>query len=420
MVSKYMRTFTLILVLFLTSSLCNAQTKIDWNRDLDSLAIWLPQKHYNLFMYRNEESFSTGITELKKDVARCSDLQMILKLQQFIVKFGDAHTNVNYIVALSPNRVYPMGLACYGTDYFITTTTTNLKNLLGSRLIAINGHPINKIEKQFSSLIVTDSRSCVLNTVPNIMAYSQIYEYFNLAKGDSIVITYNKNGNVKKKVLKAGPINPKSLINIIPAKKAMHLENNGSLFTETYLPEDKIYYIQYNKCWSRELENKYGYKDRAALLPSFKEFTERIFTTLAEKDIKKIVFDLRYNSGGSSQQFTELVKQLSTVLQDKDKIKCYAITGRSTFSSGILNSLDLKKYLNATFVGEETAGCANHLGEIRGFRLPTSKIEISYSTKYFTHEGIDDGPIVPDIVKQSTFEDFMNGIDPVLEWIKQQ
>ena len=415
-----MRTFTLILALFLTSSLCNAQTKIDWNRDLDSLAIWLPQKHYNLFMYRDEQSFTEGVAELKKDAASCSDLQMILKLQQLIVKFGDAHTNVTYLPEMSPDHMWPFRLSCFGNDYYITSTTKELESLLGSRIIAINGTPINSVEKQFSSLIVADSRSCIVNMAPNIMAYSQPYEFFDLVQGDSLIITYNTDGNIKKGQVKAGPISPESLINITPAQMAMHLKNADLLFTETYLPEDKIYYIQYNKCWSRELENKYGYKDRAALLPSFKEFTECIFTTLAEKDIKKIVFDLRYNSGGSSQQFTELVKQLSTILQDKDKIKCYAVTGRSTFSSGILNSLDLKKYLNATFVGEETAGCANHLGEIRGFRLPTSKIEISYSTKYFTHEGIADGPIVPDIVKQSTFEDFMNGIDPVLEWIKHQ
>lgn len=415
-----MRAISLVLALFLTSSLCNAQVITDWNRDLDSLVSWLPQKHYNLFMYRDKASFNKGITQLKKDAVICTDVQMALKLQQFIVKFGDAHTNVNYMAELSPNRIYPMGLSCYGTDYFITTTTTNLKNLLGSRLIAINGHPINMIEKQFSSLIVTDSRSCILNTVPNIMAHSQIYEYFNLAKGDSIVITYNKNGDVRKKVLKAGPINPRSLINIIPAKKAMHLENADTLFTETYLPEEKIYYIQYNKCWNRELEEKYGNKERAAQLPSFTDFSERIFKTIEEKDISKIVFDLRYNSGGNSRPFTKLVKQLSKRLKDKDNIKCYAVIGRLTFSSGILNSLDLKNDLNAIFVGEETAGCANHLGEIKSFILPTSRIGITYSTKYFKHLGIMDGPIMPDIVKQSTYEDFMRGTDPVLEWIKQQ
>ena len=397
-----------------------AQHKTDWQRDLDSLAAWLPQKHYNLFMYRDRKYFEDGIAELKRTAPLYSNSEMALKIQQLLVKFGDAHTGANYPQEMSPHRIYPLGLDCYGKDYYVTTTSKRHKNMLGARLTAINGHAINSVENQFSSLVVVDSRSNILNTVPKIMAFAQLYDFFGIAKGDSIVISYEKGGKEGRAIMKACQIDARDMVNIMPQKQAMHIVNSKTLFTDTYMPDDKIYYVQYNKCWNRELEEKYGSKERAAQMPSFIELSRHIENTLKEKDVKKLVFDLRYNGGGSSAPFTSLVKKLAEQLKDRKDVKCYAVIGRATFSSGILNSLDLKKYLNATFVGEETAGCANHLGEIRSFGLPTSGLEIMYSTKYFRQNDIMDGPIHPDVVKEATYTDYIQGKDPVLEWIKKQ
>jgi hypothetical protein len=76
------------------------------------------------------------------------------------------------------------------------------------------------------------------------------------------------------------------------------------------------------------------------------------------------------------------------------------------------------KNSNAIFVGEETAGKPNHFGEVRGFTLPNSGIEISYSTKYFNQYKNDDSTIKPDFMIEESFENFMNGIDPVFEFVK--
>ena len=415
------RALTIALALLFTSSLCNAQQrKIDWKRDLDSLAVWLPQKHYNMFLYRDKTFFNNGIEELKNEVDSCSKLDKLLRLQQFIVKFGDAHTNVNYMEEISSNRIYPLGLECFGDDYYIISTTKKYKHLLGKRLTKINDFPIRLVEKLFSSLIVVDSRSSIYNTMPNLLSLAEVYKFFKIAQNYSIKISYDDNGRERSSIIQASPINTNLITSVRPQKFAMHIANKDILFNDTYLTNDKIYYIQYNKCWNRELEERYGKKERAAAMPSFVEFSERILKTIDEKDIKKLVFDLRYNAGGNSRPFTELVKQIAAKLKDRKDIKCYAVIGRRTFSSGILNSLDLKNNLNATFVGEETSGCANHLGEIRGLRLPESNAEISYSTKYFKDPEFSDGPLRPDVVQQTSYIDYIRGTDPVLEWIKIQ
>ena len=45
---------------------------------------------------------------------------------------------------------------------------------------------------------------------------------------------------------------------------------------------------------------------------------------------------------------------------------------------------------------------------------------ISYSTKHFTHSAEFQNTIIPDVIIESSYKDFSNGIDPVYEWIKTQ
>ena len=94
------------------------------------------------------------------------------------------------------------------------------------------------------------------------------------------------------------------------------------------------------------------------------------------------------------------------------------VTGRKTFSSAVINVMDFLKYTNAILIGESTGGKPNHYGEVKVLELPSSKLQVVYSTKYFKNSGTDMNTIKPRIGIQTSFNDFINGIDPVYEWIK--
>ncbi|MBK8626894.1 MAG: hypothetical protein IPN86_15405 [Saprospiraceae bacterium] len=155
-------------------------------------------------------------------------------------------------------------------------------------------------------------------------------------------------------------------------------------------------------------------------MPSFKEFEEKVFQTVKQNPIDKVVFDIRFNGGGNSSQGTEFVEKFAKVLEKKPKMKIYVILGRNTFSSAILNAMDFKRITNATFIGEETSGKPNHFGEVKSFQLPNSGIRVDYSTKYFKRTDEKVNTISPDIKLEPSFSDFDSGIDPAYEWIKKQ
>jgi hypothetical protein len=90
------------------------------------------------------------------------------------------------------------------------------------------------------------------------------------------------------------------------------------------------------------------------------------------------------------------------------------------FSSGVLNTYEMKQKFNATLVGQPTGQGVNHFGETKTFKLPNSKIKIKYSSKFF--QLIDDtaNSIKPDIVIEPTIDDYLTGNDPVINYCLAQ
>jgi hypothetical protein len=95
----------------------------------------------------------------------------------------------------------------------------------------------------------------------------------------------------------------------------------------------------------------------------------------------------------------------------------FVLIGKQTFSSAIMNAVDLKRNTQATLVGEPTSGSINHYGEVRGFHLPHSRIIIGYSTRYWENWPGHDGPLLPDVVIGYSKKNSMRGIDEALRYI---
>lgn len=149
-------------------------------------------------------------------------------------------------------------------------------------------------------------------------------------------------------------------------------------------------------------------------MPSFEKFAQEVLAVLETRPVKKLVFDVSNNPGGSSQQGTALAEKIGQAYHGD----VFVVIGKRTFSSAVLNTLDFQQYCRATLVGEPTSGRPNHFGEVRNFRLPNSGATVLYSTKYFQKVDGDPDAIEPDIRIELSFSDFRRGIDPAWEYIK--
>jgi len=411
----------LVVGIILSLAMYSQNEKINWNADLDYFATELSEKHFNFFTIKSKDDFLSGIDAIKQESKSLNDFQVALKIQQLIAKFGDSHTMLNFNQMLNPNQKLPIQLIWTSDGLYILHTTPENEKILGSQVLSINNVPITTVIDSLSTLFVLDNQAMVKVLMPHTIPSLQILEYLGFADTAQVELGLSTGPNQNQTyILKPSVMNQENKISFKPDSLSFSTKNEPLVFTDIYYPDEKIYYILYNQCFSKEVALKYGNKKMAKNLPSFKEFEKKALKAIKNESVEKIIFDVRYNGGGSSGQGTMFIEKLAKFLKVNPTIKTYVVLGRATFSSAILNAMDFKRLTNAVFVGEETAGKPNHFGEVRRFQLPTSKLSVNYSTKYFKTTDEDINTIMPDVKIEMSFSDYRKGIDPVYEWIKKQ
>ncbi|HEY7697056.1 MAG TPA: peptidase S41, partial [Vicinamibacteria bacterium] len=65
---------------------------------------------------------------------------------------------------------------------------------------------------------------------------------------------------------------------------------------------------------------------------------------------------------------------------------------------------------------EPTGGKPNHYGQVSSFILPTSRVRVFHSTRFFRLTSDSDPPsLLPDVPVEVRSRDYFEGRDPVLE-----
>jgi hypothetical protein len=407
-----------LLVFTWITGIAQTEKTVDWKSDIEYFKKELPLKHKNLFFQMPEGEYERRLDYLSSRVSLFSNFEIAVKLQQLIAKIGDSHTSVSYTKFIDAEKMLPLQLYWFSDGIYIMQTTKEYEDILGSRITQINDFAIQSVADSLSTLLTVDNNALIKNNIPKMIPALQLLEYFGFSEGNVLKIEVeSSHGQLMNYEIEAGKINRNYLIGVKPDSLAFCWQNQRAIFIDKYFGSEGILYLQYNKCTSRELEEKQG---TASSLPSFVDFGDKVFDIIQNKPVNKLIFDIRFNGGGNSSQGTAFISKLSDYPISKQDKKIYVVIGRQTFSSAIINAMDFKQKTKAIFVGEETGGKPNHFGEVRNFQLPSSGLIINYSTKYFTRTKEDLKSIRPDVTIESSFLDYKKGIDPVYEWIKKQ
>ncbi|MFC0877622.1 S41 family peptidase [Saccharicrinis sp. FJH2] len=415
-----MKNTILVLYIFISIASGAQNSNIDWQADINYLKTELPKKHYNLFMVKSQEDFNNGLDLIAAQKDQLSDFEMAVKLKQLVASMGDLHTHVSLRQFWDSNRFLPLNLMWFSEGIIVQGTTKKNEAILGGKLLALNGIPINIVIDSLSTLATIDNMATIKNTMPKMLPLIQALEYFGIATSDTVNLQLkNENGQTLNYMISSESTNRSNAVGVIPDPIPLCYQNRRAFFWDHADSKNNVYYIQYNQCWSREHVPS-GFRGNVQDLPSFAEFQNQIIDTIKANNFNKIIFDIRFNGGGNSDQGTQLIKELSTLKKANKKGKLYVIIGRKTFSSAIINAMDFRNMTNAILVGEETSGKPNHLGEVKRMQLPSSGLSVQYSTKYFKRTDKDLNTITPDHIIEASFKDFKEGHDPVYEWIVNQ
>jgi len=430
------KTFLILLIPILISCKSTDERTKKWTEDIEFLKTELAEKHIDLFFSVSQDEFENNLDEIASNIQNLADYEITLKLQQVIAKMGDSHTLIDYSrcfnnTSLSKHKRPVIRIEWIKDGYYCIPPFINKK------VGRINGFEIDQIVDSLSTLVTVDNQSILRNSISGLIKNIGVMIHFGFI--DTLDFKYNVEDENGEIIVTAEAALDK-------LKKNDMLSNSGKkehdwfrepppttfqklrlarfqelgytrYFDDWYIKEDRIYYIQYNNCWSREVGMMYGDSIKALKLPSFNEFSERILETIEKENISKFVFDLRNNRGGSSPQGTELVKKIAEVEKINQKGKLFVLIGRRTFSSAILNAMDFKRFTKAILIGEETGGSPNHYGEVKRFKLPNSGLTVNYSTKYFIRTDGGINSLKPDFIIEPSYDDILKGNDPIYNWI---
>lgn len=151
----------------------------------------------------------------------------------------------------------------------------------------------------------------------------------------------------------------------------------------------------------------------------FEDFNNDLWQVIDSQKPKKIIVDLRNNSGGNSGILNPFLDRLGkSYLNQKSRL--YVLIGKSTFSSALMNAVNLKRNFQSVLVGESTSGNVNHYGETRGFQLPNSGVTVGYSTRYWEVWKGYEGALKPDVKIEYSIKNFSAGIDEAIEYVRSQ
>jgi len=143
------------------------------------------------------------------------------------------------------------------------------------------------------------------------------------------------------------------------------------------------------------------------------DFAAKVLADADAHPVKRVIVDLRGNSGGSSRIMWPLRNGL---WERRHKLgKIYVLIGPQTFSSGLLNAQELHGTFHAPVIGEPSGEKVDSYGEVRTVTLANSKLKVQYTIKYFGSKGKSRGPLTPDILVPRTLSDSLSGRDAALE-----
>ena len=434
-----MKIIAVLLFLLYPVIICFSQGKkeIDWKSDIEYLKDTLSQKHINIFSKTSEYEFNKQLDALLSKLPELTDLQVAVKIQQILAKMGDSHTNAGWVKFINADKNIGIGTYWFKDGLYIISTNQRDSILLGKKIIRIGGLNIEELVDSLKTMFTDENEALTKSLVPLHLIYGQLLNNLGCVAKEEGFIEFevaNETNRVFQHQVKLGH-KDSTLFSNISSSPLLYGSNNW--FVEEYDEKNEIYFVQYNRCDSKELAMEFSQpQDIIDKKPSFSEFKQKVFKTISEKPIKKFVFDMRYNGGGSAPQGTKFIEELSKIKEINQKGKLFVLVGRKTFSSAIINTLNFQEKTKAILVGEETGGKASHFGETRSFRLPSSGLKITYSTKYFYYnkknkikvfrskEGINTNKdkresIIPDDIIELSFDNFKNNVDPVLKWIEK-
>lgn len=366
-----------------------------WRANLDTLASELPRRHPAPFARTSEAAFRAAVDDLARALPTLTDDQRIVGLARIVALIGDGHT------VLDPGgrraEVYPLALGWFTDGVVVVDADDAHRDAIGARVVEVGGRPIDEAIAVLSSTFGWEAEGQRRNEVPWRMVWPLFLRGSGLAPADGPArFTVVDEAGARHELALA----PARWWPTAPPADAVPLyrQRPKAFYWSRWLDQERALYVQYNRCVE-------------APDLSFAAFTRSIVALLDQHPDARLIVDLRWNGGGNSLVMRPLLEAIAARPAVGERL--FALIGRATFSSGLLNAIELDQ-AGAILVGEPAGAPASHYGEVKRFDLPAFGLAVQHSTRRFEIAGYDGPALAPEVTVEVSSADWFAGRDPVL------
>ena len=340
-----------------------------WREDLAFLAKELPARHKNLFFQLPRQEFEAAVEELDEAVARRSDGELVVDFMRLVASAGDGHTSVQSGRGPVAWTRLPIRLRKFSDGLRVVAIARGRETALGAEVSAVGGVPIDEAWRRVASIVAHENESALAAFAPGDFEVPFLLHGLGLAPDG--------------------------------AHASFRVRDDATYWIQ-WVESSQLLYLQFNSC-------------RNDAAKPFADFCAELFAEADAHEVERLVVDLRRNGGGDSTVIAPLFQGLGARRRLRRKGHLFVAIGPGTFSSAMMNAIQMRAGYGALLVGEPTGGKPNAYGEVKGFELPHSKLLVQYSTKYFDQVPGDPASVEPDLVAPLSWAHWSAGRDPVLE-----
>ena len=370
-----------------------------WRADIDVFARELPKRHKNAFHTVTRERFAAEVASLRERVGTVHENEIIVGLIRIAAMVGDGHTQV-YLP--SSIHQFPIGVVQIEGAPRIVRGAGPAAALVGGTLIRVDETPFDEA--------IARIRTVLPQAESDVLLDASTGQWFSLAEGlHGLGITKSAasarftvlldDGTERAADVPSIERDAKLEWKIAAANPPLYRRRTNEGFWFEWLPDAKTVYVNW-----RNYEN-------------LRAQSRELWSFVDTHPVEKIAIDIRQNGGGDYHVGR---KYIVDELAQRSKLRGYVITSARTFSAALKNAIDFRQVAKATLVGETIGERPNSYSENDEFRLPHSKLHVSYSTRFYEFLPNDNGLVTPDKEILPTWADWVAGRDPVLEWILAQ
>jgi hypothetical protein len=378
------------------------------------------------------------LAALEKQVATVEQAYFDLELARIAALADNGHTHYVLGTILRYYNRVPVRLTVFGEDFYVVRAVTAHSDLLGARLVSIDGHSIEELRAAGRSLwggeaAFRDRFAFNLFESPHLLSVLELAE-------DSDAATY-------RFATEAGEIIERRLAGEPPGPSRPALRPDQAFFPQlapveqgswkTLLPADKAPWALQNYDEAFRWRSAPEFKGMVVELRRNNDAPNRrisdaiaaIRTAIGDTGPTNLVLDMRWNGGGDLNTTRSLMKDLPKLVPGR----IFVLTSPFTFSAAISSVGYLKQAApeRVTIVGEPVGdrlvffaeGDGIDLPNSRGFLTPaTERHDYENGCKAFRdcHNAVVRNPIAvsslrPDIAAPWTLAAYASGRDPGME-----